>query len=235
MRTGCGWLSGQGDNGRGMQIVPVFGGPKTPPALWWITGLLLALEGLFQLADHGWLGLDLRSLAISYGAFWDFLFPPGSVHQALYPGQAYLMLVTHALLHAGTLHVVMNAVIFLALGKTLALRFGVQWVLITAVLGAVSSGVMFGLLEDTAAPMVGASGVVFAFLGLWLYCAREDQRRLGQQARSITSIVVGLVIVHILLHVFTGGLIAWQAHLGGFLAGFFIMPWFTLSARRFGS
>jgi membrane associated rhomboid family serine protease len=211
-----------------MQIVPVFGGPKTPPTLLWITGLLLALEGLFQLADNGWMGVDLRSLAISYGAFWDFLFPPGSVHQALYPGQAYVMLVTHALLHAGTLHVVMNTVIFLALGKTLALRFGINF-------GATSSGVMFGLLENTAAPMVGASGVVFAFLGLWLYCAREDQRRLGQQARSITSIMVGLVVVHILLHVFTGGMIAWQAHLGGFLAGFFVMPWLTMSGRRLGS
>jgi membrane associated rhomboid family serine protease len=83
--------------------------------------------------------------------------------------------------------------------------------------------------------MVGASGVVFAFLGLWLYCAREDQRRLGQQARSITSVIIGLVIVHLLLHVFTGGMIAWQAHLGGFLAGFFVMPWVTLSRRRFGS
>ena len=217
-----------------MQIVPVFGGPKTPPTLWWMTGGLLTLEALFQLADNGWLGVDLRSLAISYGGFWDFLFPPGRVDQALYPGQAYAMLLTHALLHAGTLHVIMNGVIFLALGKTLALRFGMPSVWITAGLGAISSGVMFGLLEDTAAPMVGASGVVFAFLGLWLYCAREDQRRLGNQARSITSIFIGLVVVHIVLHVFTGGMIAWQAHLGGFLAGFFVMPWLVMSRQRFG-
>ena len=209
-----------------MQIVPVFGGPPTPKTLWWLTGLMLMLEGLAQLSDRGWFGvLDLRGLMISYGAFWDFLFPPGAVHQALFPGQSYSMLLTHAFLHAGTIHVLMNAVIFIALGKTLAVYFGLRLVMVTMLLGALSSGVAFGLLESTAAPMVGASGVVFAFIGLWLQASRSELKRLGRPGRSAVSVMMSLIVIHVLLHVFMGGQIAWQAHLGGFVAGYFLMPW----------
>ena len=209
-----------------MQIVPVFGGPPTPKTLWWLTGLMLMLEGLAQLSDRGWFGvLDLRGLMISYGAFWDCLFPPGAVDQALFPGQSYSMLLTHALLHAGTIHVLMNAVIFIALGKTLAVYFGLWLVMLTMLLGAVSSGVAFGLLQSTAAPMVGASGVVFAFIGLWLQASRSELKRLGRPGRSTASVMMSLIVMHLLLHVFMGGQIAWQAHLGGFVAGYFLMPW----------
>jgi len=209
-----------------MQIVPVFGGPPTPKTLWWLTGLMLMLEGLAQLSDRGWFGvLDLRGLMISYGAFWDFLFPPGAVHQALFPGQSYSMLLTHAFLHAGTIHVLMNAVIFIALGKTLAVYFGLRLVMLTMLLGAVSSGVAFGLLESTAAPMVGASGAVFAFIGLWLQASRSELKRLGRPGRSTASVIMSLIVIHVLLHVFMGGQIAWQAHLGGFVAGYFLIPW----------
>jgi len=162
---------------------------------------------------------------ISYGAFWGFLFPPGAVDQALFPGQSYSMLLTHALLHAGTIHVLMNAVIFIALGKTLAVYFGLRLVMVTMLLGALSSGVAFGLLESTAAPMVGASGVVFAFIGLWLQASRSELKRLGRPGRSTASVMMSLIVIHVLLHVFMGGQIAWQAHLGGFVAGYFLMPW----------
>ena len=210
-----------------MQIVPVFGGPKTPKSLWWLTGLMLVLEGLAQLSDRGWFGvLNLRSLMISYGAFWDFLFPPGTVDKALFLGQSYAMLITHAFVHAGTLHVLMNTVIFIALGKTLAVHFGLRLTLLTMLVGAISSGVMFGLLESTSAPMVGASGVVFSLIGLWLQASRAELKRLGRPGRSATSVMISLIVIHVLLHVFMGGQIAWQAHLGGFIAGYFLMPWF---------
>ena len=88
------------------------------------TGVMLLLEGLAQLSDQGWFGVfDLRSLMISYGAFWDFLFPPGTVDHPLFLGQPYAMLITHAFLHAGTIHVLMNTVVFIALGKTLGYLF----------------------------------------------------------------------------------------------------------------
>lgn len=189
---------------------------------------MLSLEGLAQLSDRSWFGVfDLRGFLMSYGAFWDFLFPPGSVDQALFSGQSYTMLVTYAFLHAGTIHVLMNAVIFIALGKTLAVYFGLRLVMLTMLIGTVSSGVAFGLLESTAAPMVGASGVVFALIGLWLQASRSELKRLHRPGQSVTSVIMSLIVIHVLLHMFMGGQIAWQAHLGGFFAGYFLMPWLT--------
>ena len=210
-----------------MQILPVFGGPPTPRLFWWLTALLLGIECVAQLSDRGWFGdLDLRSLMVSYGAFWDFLFPPGVVDQTLYPGQSYLMFVTHALLHAGTIHVLMNAAIFIALGKTLAFYYGLKLTLTTMLLGAVCSGMTFGLLETTAAPMVGASGVVFAFIGVWLQTSRAEAVRMGRPARSASVVIISLIVFHVFMDVFMGGQIAWQAHLGGFVLGYFFIPWF---------
>ena len=210
-----------------MQILPVFGGPPTPRLFWWLTALLLGIECVAQLSDRGWFGdLDLRSLRVSYGAFWDFFFPPGVVDQTLYPGQSYLMFVTHALLHAGTIHVLMNAAIFIALGKTLAFYYGLKLTLITMLLGAVCSGITFGLLETTAAPMVGASGVVFAFIGVWLQTSRAEAVRMGRPARSASVVIISLIVFHVFMDVFMGGQIAWQAHLGGFVLGYFVIPWF---------
>lgn len=210
-----------------MQILPVFGGPPTPRLFWWLTALLLGIECVAQLSDRGWFGdLDLRSLMVSYGAFWDFFFPPGVVDQTLYPGQSYLMFVTHALLHAGTIHVLMNAAIFIALGKTLAFYYGLKLTLITMLLGAVCSGITFGLLETTAAPMVGASGVVFAFIGVWLQTSRAEAVRMGRPARSASVVIISLIVFHVFMDVFMGGQIAWQAHLGGFVLGYFVIPWF---------
>lgn len=210
-----------------MQILPVFGGPPTPRLFWWLTALLLGIECVAQLSDRGWFGdLDLRSLMVSYGAFWDFFFPPGVVDQTLYPGQSYLMFVTHALLHAGTIHVLMNAAIFIALGKTLAFYYGLKLTLITMLLGAVCSGITFGLLETTAAPMVGASGVVFAFIGVWLQTSRAEAVRMGRPARSASVVIISLIVFHVFMDVFMGGQIAWQAHLGGFVLGYYVIPWF---------
>ena len=207
-----------------MRIVPVFGGPKTPTTLWWLAGVMLLLEGLAQLSDRGWFGVfDLRSLMISYGAFWDFLFPPGAVDHPLFLGQPYAMLITHAFLHAGTIHVLMNTVVLIALGKTLAIYFGLRLTLLTMLISAIVSAVMFGLLEKTPAPMVGASGVVFGLIGFWLQASRAE---LGRSDRSLASIIMSLIVIHLLLHVFMGGQIAWQAHLGGFVAGYFLMPLF---------
>ena len=207
-----------------MRIVPVFGGPKTPTTLWWLAGVMLLLEGLAQLSDRGWFGVfDLRSLMISYGAFWDFLFPPGALDHPLFLGQPYAMLITHAFLHAGTIHVLMNTVVFIALGKTLAVYFGLRLTLLTMLISAIVSAVMFGLLEKTPAPMVGASGVVFGLIGFWLQASRAE---LGRSDRSLASIIMSLIVIHLLLHVFMGGQIAWQAHLGGFVAGYFLMPLF---------
>lgn len=206
---------------------------RAPRPLWVVSGLLLLIETILQLADHGILPwTELRSTAIGYGAFWDFLFPPGRVDQALYPGQAYAMLVSYAFLHGGSLHVIMNTVVFFGLGKSLAFHVGVGRVLLTGLAGVVGGAVLFGLLATTAQPMLGASGGVFALLGLWMHLQRMQAIAAGQPPRSILSTLFGLILIHLVLGVFLGDSIAWQAHFGGFAVGYWVMPWCVQSRVR---
>jgi rhomboid protease GluP len=67
---------------------------------------------------------------------------------------------------------------------------------------------------------------VFSLIGCWLQASRAELKRLGRPGRSASSVIISLIVIHVLLHVFMGGQIAWQAHLGGFVAGYFLMPWF---------
>ena len=211
-----------------MRIVPVFGGPPTPPVLWCIVGSIIIIEIILQLSDYELFGTsDLRIRLISLGAFWDSLFPPSFIKGAIYPAQPYAMFLSHVFLHGGMVHAIMNSVILISLSKTLAAYNSVSFVLISMIIGAIFSSTSFGLLADTSAPMIGASGMVFALIGLWLRQSRSQELSNDAFNLSIVTIFATLVVIHLILHVFMGGQSAWQAHLGGFVAGYFVIPWFA--------
>lgn len=67
--------------------------------------------------------------------------------------------------------------------------------------------------------MVGASGAVFAFLGVWTIWDLRRHRAAGVPAGPVWRRVLVLIGLNIVLYFGLGGMLAWQAHLGGFLAG----------------
>jgi membrane associated rhomboid family serine protease len=153
--------------------------------------------------------------------------------------------VTYALIHADLSHLIFNAVWFLAFGSPVAQRFGslrfLAFMATTAAAGAAAHLVThFGELL----PMVGASAAIsgamaaamrFAFqrggpLGLWRnreQACRVPAAPLAASLRDPRVLAFLLVWfgVNILFGVFSIGMpgieqaIAWQAHIGGFLAG----------------
>ena len=84
---------------------------------------------------------------------------------------------------------------------------------------------LFALLAETRGPLVGASGALFGFFGAlkrweWRWISAS-----GASSRRFWGTIIGLVVINLLLAVsFQGAEIAWQAHLGGFIAGWFIAP-----------
>ena len=80
--------------------------------------------------------------------------------------------------------------------------------------------------------MIGASGAVFGFLGLWLYWDFTRRRRLGLQITPVLKTVVGLIAANVLIYFAFSGTLAWEAHLGGFVAGFAVGP--LISRDSFG-
>lgn len=189
-----------------------------PGFVWALVGLLAAIELLLTAAESGWIGEPrLRSIAILLGAFWPPLLAPGAGE--LYPFQREAMFLTHAFLHANLLHLVMNGVILLSLGKVIGERVGRVRLFLLFALSAIAGGAAFGLISMSHGPMIGASGAAFGFFGLWNAWEFQRRRARGLSLRPVLGTVGGLIVANIALFVFLQGGLAWEAHLGGYLMG----------------
>lgn len=189
-----------------------------PAFLWILVGIMAAIEVALSLSEAGYLGsFNWRWPAFAAGAFWQPIFT-GSM-TPLYPGQKLVMLVTYAFLHGGILHLAINSVILLALGKFAASRIGAARTLLLLLLSAVGGGLAFGVLSQSTGPMIGASGAVFGLIGLWQGWDYRMRKDAGLSLRPVVTAILGLAAANlVLLVIFSGGL-AWEAHLGGWLVG----------------
>jgi len=188
-----------------------------PRGLLVLAGVIALIEIVLSLADAGILfDPTLRMRVYLLGGFWTSL-----LHGAtpIYAAQPVAMFVTHALLHGSLLHMVMNMTILLALGRFTADRYGAGVVLPVFFLGAIAGGAVYGLLASSESPMVGASGAVFAFLGVWIAWDWHRHRARGLSPSPVIRRVVVLVVLNLLTFIGLQGYLAWEAHLGGFLVG----------------
>jgi membrane associated rhomboid family serine protease len=206
--------------------------PWTPPAreLLLLAAAIAAIELVLQLGDRGLLfDPSLRRRLFMVGAFWGGLLRGA---EPVFPLQPYTMFVSHAFLHGGFLHMAMNVAVLLGLGRFVADRYGAGAVLPTFLAGAVAGAVAFALLSPSPLPMVGASGAVFAFLGVWTYRDWRALRARGASARPVVTRVLVLVGLNAAMFLALSGMLAWEAHLGGFLAG--LIAGAVLEARSDG-
>ncbi|MGP3725599.1 rhomboid family intramembrane serine protease [Cereibacter sphaeroides] len=189
-----------------------------PGYIWALVGALALIELVLTAADAGWVGDPRwRTMALLLGAFWPPLLAPGAGE--LYPLQREAMFLTHAFLHANFLHMVMNGVILLSLGKVIGEKVGAVRTYLLFGASAVAGGAAFGLISMSSGPMIGASGAAFGFLGIWNAWDFQRRKALGLSLRPILSMVLGLAIANLALFVFLQGGLAWEAHLGGYLMG----------------
>ncbi|MBA3341727.1 MAG: rhomboid family intramembrane serine protease [Gemmatimonadaceae bacterium] len=118
-------------------------------------------------------------------------------------------------LHGGLAHLIANSIPFLVLGWLVMLRDARHFIPVTLA-AMIASGMMAWLLGAADSVHVGASGVIFGYLGFLILS--------GWYVRSAGSILLSLLVV-----VLWGGMvvgvmpgqagISWQGHLGGFLGG----------------
>jgi membrane associated rhomboid family serine protease len=159
--------------------------------------------------------------------------------QALRQGQAWT-LFTHMWLHAGITHLVFNMMALAQLGREIAPLFGARLRGSLVFLGlfvvcGLAGGAAFVLINPTGVA-VGASG---AICGIWGAGARlSGQGTLkdaltGPAARGFVMMNVILIVLGLVLSGLKSVGIAWEAHLGGYLAGVFLIgPALRLAHRR---
>lgn len=177
----------------------------------------VSIEAILLLGDHNVsFGPRVRSTVYEYTGFW-----PGLLDnwRPNYPLQPYTMFITYAFVHNGVPHLLFNMVTLYSLGRVVIDRVGTfGFVLLYA--GAVLGGALgFGLLADTTQPMVGASGGLFGLVGgilSWNYVDRFTTR---QRLAPVLQAACALLLLNLVIWWLMNGLLAWETHLGGFLAG----------------
>ncbi|MEO0566840.1 MAG: rhomboid family intramembrane serine protease, partial [Pseudomonadota bacterium] len=182
---------------------------------------LIALNILIELtlvaADHGLIGSTRwRALAYQNGAFW-----AGLLHnwRPNYAAQPWVMFLSYSFLHGGLLHLIGNMLVLWGLGRVVMLRLGTGRFLVLYFVSAIGGALCFGLLSNSPQPMVGASGALFGLLGAWQAWRYVLRRRRGQSLWPVWQAVLGLVLLNVVMWVALKGLVAWETHLGGFIAG----------------
>lgn len=148
--------------------------------------------------------------------------------------------VTYALLHGGFEHLIVNLIWMVAFGSPLAQRLGVARFLVFSLAATLSAVLLHFVLHSHAqTPLIGASGAIAGMMGAAARFGFRIDRRGGMpgfagpvlpisavlRQRGVLIFLLVWLAMNLVTGIFSqtadGGGIAWEAHVGGFLLGFF--------------
>ncbi|MEQ1577146.1 MAG: rhomboid family intramembrane serine protease [Hyphomicrobium sp.] len=172
-------------------------------------------------------------------------------------GAVFTSLLSHMFVHGDFVHLTFNCAWLLAFGGAIAKRIGaVRFFAFAAWTGVAGALTFLAFNFGLMAPVIGASGAISGMMGgtmRFLFSALDDGgiAQLRDNPRSVqlmtlaqafsdrrvqfataTWLLVNLLAVY---GVGTGGAagsIAWEAHIGGFLAGLLTFGWFDLAIAK---
>jgi membrane associated rhomboid family serine protease len=143
-------------------------------------------------------------------------------------GQVYRLL-SNAFLHEppgsgiGILHIVFNMWALIVVGPSLERLLGRVRYLAIYLVSALAGSVLFYLVASPATAALGASGAIFGLFGAWFV--------LGRRLRLDVRQIILLIVVNLGISFAVPG-IAWQAHVGGLIAGAGLAAAFAYAPRR---
>jgi membrane associated rhomboid family serine protease len=165
---------------------------------------------------------------------------------------AFTSPLTYAFLHGSVAHLAINMIWLAAFGSPLANRLGTLRFLVFWALTSVSAVALhYALHRLDQSPLVGASGAISGMMGAAARFGFKIDRSHGRAAFHGAPLpvavclrsraVVAFLAIWMLINLATGmvsfapgidGQIAWEAHIGGFLAGFFGIDWIDRPENR---
>lgn len=187
----------------------------------WLLATLIATCVILELgllaADMGLLSdRRLRLRAYEYAGFWSGLL--GS-WQANYTAQPYAMFFTYAFLHAGPVHLIINMVTLWSLGRIVRDRVGTGGFGLLYLGAALGGAGGYAILGTHLAPMVGASGALFGLAGGLLAWNYVDRYSFSEGLWPVARAAGLLIALNLVMWWAMNGQLAWETHLGGFIAG----------------
>lgn len=172
-------------------------------------------------------------------------------------GAVYTQFVTHLFVHADALHLAFNGASLLAFAGALEKRIGALRLLAFFLVCGLAGALTFlAINPGLLAPMIGASGAIAGMMGgvmRFFFSAldRGGLRRLNEAPRSVPLLPLSVALRDTRLQVVTGsfilmnvaamiglgdinagGAIAWEAHVGGYLAGLLLFGFFDIAPHH---
>ncbi|MFC5069027.1 rhomboid family intramembrane serine protease [Flaviflagellibacter deserti] len=223
---------------------------NAPPVVGWTIAALVAIHIARQ-----FLGPDDESQIILLFAFIPARYDPSFAFQSAFPGGIagdIWTFVTYSALHGDAMHLVVNSVWLLAFGSAVAWRFGgARFLAFAAVTSACGAAMHLLFHYGEPVPMIGASGAISGLTAAAIRFIFEAGGPLGafrrrgrgafavpavplidlvrsQQIMVFVAIWFGINLVYAIGAWSSGGesSIAWEAHIGGFIAGLVLFPLF---------
>lgn len=231
---------------------PIF---NVPSGIVGLLGLLLAVHVVRSLLPIDWDNWVIGATAFIPSRYSD----PEAVGLPGYPWASYTSWITHMLIHGSVLHLMFNSAWLLAFGGAVANRIGsVRCLAFAAVCGIAGAALFLAVNWGLLVPMVGASGAVMGLMGAsmrFLYPALDagqgSLRNIHQNLRTVPLMTLTAAVTDIRVILTTGmlillnlsgamgmgpgtssGTIAWEAHAGGYLAGFLLFGLFDVATHN---
>lgn len=164
----------------------------------------------------------LRQWVYALGAFQPDLFKTTG---PLFFGQPVTMFFTYGFLHVSLMHLVINMIGLVVLGRLILERRTGETFVTFYILAMVGAAEMFVLIGPPSGAMAGASGALFGLLGVYaadtgyFTPSGASEGRITPQISRLLLATLVLILSDQLSRVLLGSPVAWQAHAGGFLTG----------------
>lgn len=200
------------------------------------------VRGALSPADNAWLTAVLAFIPARLAGLESAL-PGGEIAR-------FTSFITHLFVHGDVMHLTVNSAWLLAFGSPVARRTGTLHFFALFFLCGIAGAAFYYVVNGPVLTLlVGASGAISGLMGAafrFLYAGLDQGPRgfsdatryapltgLGQTLsdRRVLTSVVSWCILNLLLALAApmltdAGGIAWEAHLGGFFAGFLLYGWF---------
>ncbi|MEO1732896.1 MAG: rhomboid family intramembrane serine protease [Pseudomonadota bacterium] len=208
-----------------------------------VVALFLVIMGVEAAMSLGARGIVGGPEAIGWRLNWAqrYAFSPDIFdwmrERRFWPAEHMIRFVSYPFIHASFTHALFAGVIFLAMGKMTAERFGAVRMLIIFFASGIVGALAYALLLQTHVALIGAFPPVYGLIGAFTFMLWRQLSSIGANQTRAFSLIVVLMGVQLLFGLFFGGNGGWVADLAGFGTGFvlsfFLIPggWNDILAR----
>ncbi len=194
-----------------------------PPVIVVLALAIFGIEAAIDLGKAGYIGgpsaIGWRLSLIRDYSFADQIFN-WMIANRVAPPEQLLRFVTYPFVQLSFTQMLFVVVFLLALGKAVGEVFSAFAVLAVFFGAAIVGALAYGLLTDSARPLVGGFPAIYGLIGAFTFLLWVNLAAKGANKYRAFTLIGFLLFIQLVFGVFFGGNQEWIADLAGFVTGF---------------